>query len=165
MPIRFAPPWLKALGSDQSPLEDDGAIHDEMARMKVAYEREERQLAGELFAGPIEPRQRRADTPPALDAWLPTGEEGLPGTRPTQAEPAPASPPTLPPGLAPSPPPLGGTTDTAASPSSLPSFTAPPSAPPPPPADRPVGTFRFEPNKYPKSPKKRPEDEGEASGL
>lgn len=145
MPIRFAPPWLRKLGSDDSPLVDDGEVQDEVARMKVRYEIEDRAKTGGLFAGPVDPHPKAPPTPSALTDILPTGEESDVAVPPTN-EPPP-SPPGLPSDLAiptHAMPDLGGSTGGMA----LPSFIAPPSAPPPPPADRPPGTFRFEPNKY-----------------
>ena len=158
MAIKTAPPWLKKLGALGGPLIDDSEAQEEIARLKVQLEREDRQSNGELFVGPMAEPSPRGEIS-ALSDILPTP----PGSSDTAVEPGsrfeqPVTPPTplpalprdavLPPGLAPTTPPglgggSGGSRDL-----SLPPFVAPPEAPPPP-ADRMPGTFRFEPNTRP----------------
>lgn len=125
--IKFAPPFLKKLAALDSPLVDDGEIQEELIRMRLEAEREERQARGDLFAGPVvtdRPKPQDRSLPfPELSADVPTRD---PLRRPVAApvESPPIEPP-LPNGLA--------------------GLIAPPDAPPPPlPADRPPGMFRFE---------------------
>lgn len=125
--IKFAPPFLKKLAAPDSPLVDDGEIQEELARMRVEAEREERQSRGDLFAGPVAaaaPKPQDLSLPfPELAAGLPTRD---PLRRPVAA---PIESPPLDPPM----------------PNGLVGLIAPPDAPPPPlPADRPPGMFRFD---------------------
>lgn len=140
MPVRFAPPWLRSLGSDTSPLVDDGKVQDQIIKLKLEFERQDRRANGEMFVDPmIEPK---TNTPPTLPFGdLNYQSPDKPKDRfeePLQPQPkttdVPASPLTM--------PSLGGGPMPA--PVERP-FIAPPSAPPPPPADRPPGMFRFDP--------------------
>lgn len=125
MALKFVPPFLKKLAAEGGPLVDNSEIQDEIARMKVRYEREDRASRGDLFAGPVS------------DGPKPQAGRSLPFPELSPSEPGPSSL-DRPPVPKPDPlPPLER---------GLPfGLVAPPDAPPPPlPADRPPGTFRFE---------------------
>ena len=142
MTIKWAPPWLKALGSRNSPLVDDAEVQAEVARLKVRFEREERQQSGELFAGPMA-------QPPVPDERPRPLTEILPPPTPDRKDRfddavQPTADVDLPPWSAGTGGAMTGGAMTGGPPRELPPFVAPPEAPPPP-VDRPPGTFQFLP--------------------
>lgn len=152
MAIKFAPPWLKRLSADDGPLVDDAEVQREVARLKVRYEREERRAQGEMFVDPMVEADR-PEAPTALgDIVVPLTEAPRERfDRPVQPTPtdmaeAPTEAPPRPVGL----PGAGGGTAIPGMATERPTFFAPPAAPPPPlPADRPPGTFQFDPRRRP----------------
>ena len=135
MPIKWAPPWLKALGGDASPLKDEAWVHDDLAKLKARSEAEDRMASGQLFAGPLAPKlPPSVPSPQALGEILPSRQKPLlPPPGPT--EPTPPVPPAAIDQVTGMPTQVQGG-----------GFLAPPGAPPPPPpADRPPGAFHFPP--------------------
>jgi hypothetical protein len=128
--IKFAPPWLKALGGDASPLKDEAWIHDKLAKLRAEAMAEDARQHDALFRGPMAPGRDRPPTPAAVADILPDERRSAPLLPPAPLDQA-------------KPPPPAAIDQVTGMPRQIQTgLIAPPGAPPPPPpADRPPGTF------------------------